>query len=190
MTKRFSDVFHCSQLYWSVIWSFYGHHSLKHVMKFKTNKSKKVQNTIRIDIDFINNGKTFKVSSKRSKMLTEIKSNTKQLNSNKKEKHSPSHSPFSRRLGQQQQLIHNLKEHMRWKSIEHTNEIKIDLSGSKIKPKESKLKGKIVILKAKDRAITVPMEQDMHTVITEEQSDKNESEENITHIDENIVLSE
>ena len=123
-------------------------------------------------------------------MLTEIKSNTKQLNSNKKEKHSPSHSPFSRRLGQQQQLIHNLKEHMRWKSMEHTNEIKIDFSGSKIKPKESKLKGKIVILKAKDRAITVPMEQDMHTVITEEQSDKNESEENITHIDDDIVVSE
>ena len=34
------------------------------------------------------------------------------------------------------------------------------------------------------------MEQDMHKGITEEQSDKNESEENITHIDENIVVSE
>ena len=85
--------------------SLNGHRSLKHVMKFKTNKSKKDQNTIRIDIDFINNGKPFKVSSKRSKMLTEIKSKTKQLNSNKKEKHSPSHSLFSMRLGQQQKFI-------------------------------------------------------------------------------------
>jgi adenylyl- and sulfurtransferase ThiI len=64
--------------------SLNGHHSLKYVMKFKKNKLKKVQNTIRIGIDFINNGKPFKVSSKRSKMLTEIKSNTKQLNSKKK----------------------------------------------------------------------------------------------------------
>jgi hypothetical protein len=176
--------------------SLNGHQSLKHVIKLKKNKSKKVQTTIRIDIDFINNGKPFKVSSKRSKMLTEIKSNTKQLNSNKKEKHSPSHSPLSRRFGQQQQLIHNLKEHMRWKSMDHTNEIQRDFSGSKIKPRRAKLKRKIVILKAKDKAITDPMEQDMHTAfsrkpgIKQELNNKNESEESVKHIDENIVVSE
>jgi hypothetical protein len=146
-----------------------GHQNLKHVMKFKKYKLKKVQNTIRIGIEFINNGKPFKVSSKRSKMLMEIKSNTTNLDSNNKGGYSPSYSPktkpFLRISGPQEQVIPNLKETMQSKSLEHTNEIQVDFSGSKMKPKEAKLKEKIVMLKATNKAITYRREIDMHTVI-------------------------
>ena len=67
---------------------------------------------------------------------------SQQLNSNKKDRHPPSQSPFTRRLGQQLQVIPNLKEHMQWKSMEDQNEIQIDFSGSKINPKEEQLKGR------------------------------------------------
>ena len=174
--------------------SLNGHKSLKHVIKLKKNKSKKVQTTIRIDIDFINNGKPFKVSSKRSKMLMDIKSNTTNLDSNNKGGYSPSYSPktkpFLRISGPQEQVIPNLKETMQSKSLEHTNEIQVDFSGSKIKPKEAKLKEKIVILKATNKAITYRREIDMHTVINKKPGDENESEENIKYVIENIDVSE
>ena len=70
------------------------------------NKVRKVQNTIRIAIDFINNYNPFKVHSKRSKMLTKLISNSKQLESNKTV--TPSHLPETklvlRRLDPQQQV--------------------------------------------------------------------------------------
>ena len=79
---------------------------------------------------------------------------------------------------------------MQSKSLEHTNEIQVDFSGSKIKPKEAKLKEKIVILKATNKAITYRREIDMHTVINKKPGDENESEENIKSVIENIVVSE
>ena len=49
-----------------------GQNNLKHVRRFMKNMVKKVQKTIRIAIDFINNGKPFNVNSKRLKMLSKL----------------------------------------------------------------------------------------------------------------------
>jgi hypothetical protein len=74
-------------------------------MKFKKNKLKKVQNTIRIAIDFINNGKPFKVSSKRSKMLTEIKSDTNQPESEENITHSDENKDVSEKTSDSEEIV-------------------------------------------------------------------------------------
>ena len=168
-----------------------GHHNLKHVMKFKKNRLKKVQNTIRIAIDFIINGKPFKVSSKRSKMLTEMKSKTKQLDSSKTEGHTPSHLPKAksvlRRLGTKPQVTPKLEEITEWKSMVHTNENQVEMSETKSEAGSEVL---ILKMKAKENAITKPSELEMNKVLMEEPSDKKESEGHITYIDENMDVTE
>ena len=89
-----------------------------------------------------------------------MKSKTKKLDSNKKEwypPYSPKTKLFLRISGPQEQVIPNLKDPLQSKSMEHTSEIQVDFSGSKI---------------------------------NEKPAGKNESEENIAHVDENIDVSE
>ena len=147
-------------------------HNLKHVMKFKKNRLKKFQNTIRIAIDFINNGKPFKVSSKRSNMLTEMKSKTKQLDSSKTEGHTQFHLPKAksvlRRLGTKPQVTPKLEEITEWKSMVHTNENQVEMSETKSEAGSEVL---ILKMKAKENLITKPSELEINKVIMEEPSE-------------------
>ena len=68
-------------------------------------------------------------------------------------------------------------------AMEHTNETQVDFPWTRTAHRAAQLKGKMVTLKAKDIAVVNPMEQDMHTEITEEASDMNEPEQDIAYIE-------